>query len=502
MELHLAETVQEFRGQCHKRASEGRRYVTHIILPLTGLYMLGMSAVLRADFDYKDDIGRVVDGYRHWSSASRYLSDVLSAIVHNLSGGIITDTSPFPQILALLIMAVVGCSVLISFCQTAEKKISGGICSYAATCCLALNPYFLSCLSFKFDAPFMALSVLFSVLPLLFAKDKAGKYVMISMVSVLAMCLTYQSSSGIYPVLVIFLAFTQWNKGEWELKKSLQFLVLSVLSYGAAMLIYKGVFVHAVPGYVSEEIWPLRELIPGTIYNYKTFYQFVKQDFTHTWKWLVCLVAGCYYLQTILTSKRQKGLAALLSALALFAESGMVFGVLMFMKDIQFYSRWMYGFGFWIGIMAVVLCGTPKVYVGKCCAVVLGWCFFIFTLTYGNDLSVIKDYSAARAQMIVDSLNELQLINDGNDYHISMTGYEKWPRSVRNHVNAFPVMERLLPENGSYLWNREYILDYYGLDNFIYDEGVKELDLPVWQSASFYNIRGNDNCILIEYKKN
>ncbi len=502
MGVNVDQIVNAVRRWCTKTGSSVQRDMTRIILPLTILYSLGLSALLRANVDYKDDVGRIARGYRHWSSASRYLSDMLSVLIHNMSGGLITDTSPFPQILALFFMAAAGCWVIRVLAQNEEKGFCGKILLYGATVCMALNPYFLSCLSFKFDAPFMALSVLFSVLPLLYAKRDLRVFALISVLSVLAMCLTYQQSSGIFPLMVIAVAFAQWNKAEWSLKKAVCFLLVGAASFGLAMLIYKGVFVHAVPGYVTEEIWPLRELIPGTLQNYRTFYHQVRQDFTRGWKICVCLTAGCYYLHTIFASKRHKAAAAVFSALAMLAQSMMVFGVLMFMKDIGFYSRWMYGFCFWIGMMAVTLAGAERSYAGKLSAAALGWVFFIFALTYGNDLAVVKTYESERAQMIVGSMNELQLINDGNTYRICMTGGEAWPKSVKNHMEIFPVMERLIPFNGAYMWNREYILEYFGIGNMIYDEAVNEMALPILQSTSFYNIRGEGDYLLIEYKEN
>lgn len=74
------------------------------------IILLGMSAILRANFSYVDDLARTVEGYKGWGNFSRYLSNALAVVL--FGNGALTDISPWPQIVAAFIMAVAGVSLL------------------------------------------------------------------------------------------------------------------------------------------------------------------------------------------------------------------------------------------------------------------------------------------------------------------------------------------------------------------------------------------------------
>ena len=65
------------------------------ILILTLIFLICFSSIIRADFDYIDDMGRKVSGYRGWSNFSRFLSSFFSIFIH--SGKYLTDISPLTQ---------------------------------------------------------------------------------------------------------------------------------------------------------------------------------------------------------------------------------------------------------------------------------------------------------------------------------------------------------------------------------------------------------------------
>ena len=128
------------------------------------LLLLSISAILKADFKYADDLGRVVNGYRGWGNFSRYLSNLFSIFLH--ADTYLTDISPLPQIFAIIIMALA--SIILIHLFSNGKKIT--FFNIIAVIPLTINPYFLECLSYKYDAPYMAISVLASIIPFLFYK--------------------------------------------------------------------------------------------------------------------------------------------------------------------------------------------------------------------------------------------------------------------------------------------------------------------------------------------
>ena len=136
------------------------------LLILFAVSVVGISAILRANFYYMDDSPRAALGYKQWDYFSRYLSTALATLVHG--GDYLTDAAPLPQILAMLIMAVSG--ILMGYIVYGRTTFSGW--EQAVLSILGLNPYFLGCVSFRFDAPYMALSVLAAVVPLLYRNRK------------------------------------------------------------------------------------------------------------------------------------------------------------------------------------------------------------------------------------------------------------------------------------------------------------------------------------------
>ena len=64
-----------------KHEKEIKKYLWPFLI-LFGLFLLALSSVLRANFAYYDDLGRVAQGYRGWSNFSRYLSSFLSVFLH------------------------------------------------------------------------------------------------------------------------------------------------------------------------------------------------------------------------------------------------------------------------------------------------------------------------------------------------------------------------------------------------------------------------------------
>lgn len=186
-----------------KQVIQNVKQIKKTIGILVFIYTLGISAIIRANYNYIDDIGRVRYGYKGWDNFSRYTTSFLSSFIHVST--YLTDISPLPQFLAVVILAFSG-SIII-FIVT--KKYYFSILSAIAMVPLGLSPYFLECLSYKYDSPYMALSILASVFPLLFYECSLFIYAVVTVVCILIMCTTYQAASGIYPILVVLLSFNQ-----------------------------------------------------------------------------------------------------------------------------------------------------------------------------------------------------------------------------------------------------------------------------------------------------
>lgn len=113
------------------------------VLLLFSAYGLALLALIRANCTYVDDLSRSIIGYHGWWDWSRYVTEVLSCLVHMEPR--VLDISPIPQLLAAFLMAVAGVVAIYSF--TAKKEIR--LPMLAATLPMGLSPWFLGCFSFK-----------------------------------------------------------------------------------------------------------------------------------------------------------------------------------------------------------------------------------------------------------------------------------------------------------------------------------------------------------------
>ena len=91
----------------------------------------------------------------------------------------------------------------------------------------------------------MALSVLASILPLLFTKRGYIIYSLISMFEILVVCTTYQAASGIFPMLVVLVSMKRWHNRE-NGKDILKFIAASVGGYAVGLVLFKLFIMHPV----------------------------------------------------------------------------------------------------------------------------------------------------------------------------------------------------------------------------------------------------------------
>lgn len=140
------------------------KWVIKPVLEISIIYFIALLSLFRANFNYIDDLGRVAQGYRNWINWSRFISQELSVLINTQK--ILTDISPLTQLIAILIIALAGVIIIYTF--TGKKTVQ--LSMIAAVVPLGLSPWFLECFSYKFDSPYMALSVLASVIPFIFGR--------------------------------------------------------------------------------------------------------------------------------------------------------------------------------------------------------------------------------------------------------------------------------------------------------------------------------------------
>jgi hypothetical protein len=477
------------------READLKRLVKPALL-LFGLSALGMVSVIRANFSYVDDIDRAATGYHGWNGWSRHLSDILSTFIH--ADPILTDISPLPQILGLLFSAV---AAVICVCALGDapqgKKIS--IPTLLAGLSIIISPYFLENLSYKFDAPYMGLSLLFSVLPFLFTPSRRA-FVFSSVASICLMCITYQASSGIYVLMVIASCFRDWNYRHKTGKEIAVFAGLGAFSFCAAMLIFRFCFMVAgSTGHgVSTVMLPAGAFISGVWKNLQTYVKTINSDFSAIWKFLIVAVCLCFIAHSVKNTKRRRPLSLLVCLGVLALSFALSYGAYLFLESPLFSSRALYGFCVFIALTGIgAVSGNSK--PAFVCVLTLNWCFFAFAFSYGNALTDQKRWNNFRVELVLRDLNQL-FPDNTKDTRIAFQNEIGFGPIVENIARHAPLIKRLVPHSNHY-HVFHYLIDYYHFGTW--EKTSRSLttnDLPVILDTYYHTIKSDGENILVVFK--
>lgn len=463
---------------------------------LSGIYILALSALFRANFAYLDDMTRLLTGMRGWKGWGRYLSTILSPFIH--ADEYLTDNSPMQQVLA--VAALVLSSLVLIYLISGKKKAS--LWSLIASVPLGLSPYFLPCFTYKFDTFYMAVSILASILPLLMWGRGILLYTSAVALGNFMMCNSYQASSGIFPMAVLLLCLLRWNRGESNRELG-RFLLSSVAGYLVALLAFKFFVMKTGHTYIDNSVPGIAQLIPNTISNLLTYYRSLVTELRVEWLALAGLI-GVAFVYIVVRDTRRRRLPALLAAVAtLLLMALLTFGMYPVLQEPLFELRAMYGFGALLALLGITVAVGRRVYLGKLACLALSWIFIVFSLTYGNALHVQDEYARFRADAVVQDLNHLEAFATDDEKTLQVSGNIGYSPVLENMPQDYALLRRLVPtgfSSGPGFGSMR--LCFYGLKNVTEEESVDltERDLPVLLDASYHTIRGDGRYFLVELK--
>lgn len=461
------------------------------------IFLIGISAILRANFNYLDDMGRVADGYKGWENFSRFVSNGISTMIH--MDNYITDISPLPQLIAILILALAG---IILLYVIYERKVFS-IWELISLIPIGLNPYFLECISYKFDAPFMSLSILAAIAPLLLMNSPKWKYILSVIIGNIIVCSSYQASSGVFPMIVILLSLRMWFKDK-PLNEIIQFMLNSIIGFGIGLIFFKFVIMIPTDTYVSNTLPSLAELFPTIIRNYKKYYNFVSSDFKSLWKAIIILLMICFSLSGLKFSKQKKLPTFTLTIICELLMLLLCFGLYPTLSKPLFDPRAMYGFGIFIALLCISTAESFHCTVMKLPAITITWIFLVFSFTYGNALFVQKSYTDFRITQVISDLNDMDIFLGDNAVTVQISGSIGYSPVIEKMNSNCKILERLIPITfrGNWDWGLKGFYGYYGLKNVRQDVSIDlaTYNLPLIKDGMYHTIYGNSNYILIILK--
>lgn len=466
------------------------------------LYFLGVSSIVRANYNYLDDIGRVAAGYLGWDDFSRYLNVVLATMIH--SDTLLNDISPLPQLLAVALTSASSVILIKAF----TKEFS--LWSVVAVIPLGLSPYFLECLSFKFDSPYMALSVFASICPLLFVDEDERLYLFMVALGALIMFTTYQASSGIFIVCLSFLLALRWNQGD-NLKKIVNCFFKSSLVFVIVAILFKVLLVKEYNDYVSTDIVGNKNLIYVVFDNTTRYFKLLWQDSTMAWRIMFAGIVLCFVKNYTIQSKRNKIYACLVAITLALVCSGLSYGGYLVLQKPLFYPRAMYGFGVYVAIMGIMAVSNLKGKIlNKIVCLFMSWSLLVFSLAYGNLLSEQKRYDNFRAQLLLSDLNKLSELNGSNIRRMQLKGSIGYSPIVKIKSERYPILKRLVHVSleAEYCLGEYYLFNFFALPGVVQEPNweensvvVDDKDIPVYIDSAYHTIRANDKYITVYLKK-
>jgi len=471
------------------------------VLIMSGIYLLGILAIIRANFLYEDDIQYAVLGFREWFNWSRYFIVFLSYFVQPEIS--MTDISPIPQLLAVLVLAV--SSVLLVY-VLGDKKIT--LVSLLASIPLGLSPFFLECLSYKFLAVYFALSILVCIIPFLFIARKKAFFVC-SLVCLLIMCTTYQAASGIYLLLVIILCFQDWNSRKKSTKEIFSFLGIAVFAFCFALLVYRFFLMRPAAYYVSNEMLPTSQIIMGTLENIKNYTLTINRNLSLIWKAGIVLVFVLFIIKSTYRSGQKKPVSFFVSILVIGLSFIASYGVYSLLMKPLWAARALFGFGVFLSILCVYVVSDFKK-IAVVTVLALNWCFFTFAFSYGNALADQARYAEFRIGILLHDLSALYPNHTGEDLSIHLKGNIDYTPSIRNIAKHNPVITLLVPPRleDSRVFDNLYYMEYFNfgtyrmthLQNDSINENPFPENLPVVLDSYYHTIKSDGSHLLIILK--
>ena len=448
--------------------------------------------IITANYFFFFFVFRNYGGNRSWIGFSRYISEFGSIIIHNSLK--LNDIAPLTQLLSILISS--SAIMILSFALTEELKVK----NLTALSLVFIAPFFAENISYRFDCPYMALSLFFAALPFLFKNDRMT-FCFVSVISLLLTSFSYQAALTLYILCVLYL-FVMGLYSKKDFKENFSFVLYAVASFIIAMLIFKLFFMNKMSNsdddYFSSAI-SLSAFIPNSL-------QYIKTTFILNGgllSKLLCLLSlMLLVINTIRTSKKR--FAAFILVLATIVVSYILsFGPYLIFARSVFAARAFMGFNVFLGLILLANLEiasnlTKKSFIPAFITYATVYACTVFMFTYGNCLKNQKDYEDFRTKLIVQDLAEYS--DKSTTYNISFNGSIGLSQKSRIALKNYPLISKMVPQRPTerHLWNEEVISVY----NFKCTDKHTELtdDFILLKQTYYHDIYKSDNNYIVVLK--
>ncbi|WP_407425215.1 glucosyltransferase domain-containing protein [Treponema sp.] len=456
--------------------------------------LFAYSNVILANYFYADDVFRNYGGNRSWIGFSRYISEFGSILIHNSLK--LNDIAPLTQIIAIVISSATVLILSVSLTETVSVK------NILVLSVIFISPFYAENISYRFDSPYMALSLFFSAVPFLFRKDTKS-FVFTSIICLILTCISYQAALPLYILAAIFIFLNDFINSK-ELKDNLFFAAKSVISFVAALVIFKFLFMNKMSNgaddYFSTRIM-ISALLPNVIQYVKTTFS-LNGGFLTKIFFILSIIAAIF--NAVKISKQNKIITFFVSAVLIVVSYVLSFGPYLVFERPAFTSRAFMGFNVFVSFILLgsiqssinvkpVLNLTSRIiaflYVYSC---------VVFMFTYGNCLKNQKEYENFRLSMILHDLSEFTI--DESKPNVSFEGGMDLCQKSHIAMKNYPLLKQIVPRmpGSSSTWNKELLsaCNFECTDEYT----QKDESFELIKKCSYHEIYQNGNNFIVVLK--
>ncbi|MBR3176102.1 glucosyltransferase domain-containing protein, partial [Candidatus Saccharibacteria bacterium] len=351
------------------------------------------------------------------------------------------------------------------------------------------------------------ISVLFAILPLLFWKNrKQWTYGFAIMIGVLVVCMTYQASIGIFPMMVIFVAAREWSKKEIKNKEIWKFVLVSAVMFLLTVVVFQKFLMRPRDAYASNSLPEIGNFFPLLFEHLRQYFELIFGDFRILWKILIGIMGVIFVGFFVARSNRNRIVAFLVACVALILMAISTLVMYAALEKPLYAPRAMYAVGSFIALICVyVVNGKYSGWVVKVPIFILAYCFVMFALTYGNVLREQNEFRNSRVEMVLSDLNKLPIMMSGGEKIVQVDGEIGLSPVIRNMpIGDYQMLYRLLMPSFSknIPWMAYRITEQRWFDNIHCVSGLdlNEKKLPLIEETMIYDIYGDEKNILIKFK--
>ncbi|MGC6570048.1 glucosyltransferase domain-containing protein [Streptococcus parasuis] len=419
---------------------------------VAAIYLLFAIYLGSINYYYIDDIGRRLDGTTGFAQHyARYFAEYASHLVQGDSH--LTDLGLTTYILSALILTQI--SSLVIYIVNSEETISW-VTAFVSIF-IGLNPFGLELFSFRFDTPYMMFSLLFVIIPFLWFKTNQKLYALSSIIGIFLMFNSYQASSGIYIMLVIFLGLLEFAK-ELDFMRHFQFLLSSAAYYGIALVSYF-IEMRMNPQLLSRgentSIASLTELPAAIVNNTRVYFETYQNELPNLWKFCILILIVVFILQLIFSARKSRVFLFFISLMYLLMSAVLSFGVYIAstatLADDR--PRYAYGLAILVGVIVIYVVSKRNQrflnLVGKLVAIVLTYYTLSFSMAYVSALDNQKTDFEMQAAVLSTQINTY--LTDENNL-VFINRFLEDSQAYVNATTNYPILDNLVPSNQAVYW--------------------------------------------------